>query len=424
MEMQFLNKRELFDLKKERDIYLDSKEKFLKKLDQLKKSKNPDELKKLLGEKTEDQWKKYYDDYIKDLNEKIKQIEDKEAKFVNLNYNFNLERETKLKYLRETNIDKFDLKKVINKKEKIIKDEIIYTTYQASTFGSIANYFVENLTLSLTKQYPKFFNNLAYLITLGDLKVFSKTYFSIMIFSSFLSSLVSFFIYLIYTLLAEKNILIGIVQAIPLSFLIGLISLGGFYIYPYSLISARKKAIKNDLPFVIIHMAAIAGSGASPVSIFNLILNSGEYKGLEGEMKKIVNYINLFGYDLSTALKAVSLTTPSNAFKDLLTGITATTEIGGDLRSYLSGKASEALSSYRIERKKYVESLATYSDVYTGVLIAAPLLFMTTLAIINVIGGSVGDVSVRTISIIGTYFVIPFLNIVFIIFLSVVQPET
>ena len=84
-------------------------------------------------------------------------------------------------------------------------------------------------------------------------------------------------------------------------------------------------------------MGAIAGSGASPISIFNLILNSGEYKGLEGEIRKIVNYVNLFGYDLSTALKAVSLTTPSQEFKDLLTGIIASTETGGDLKSYLSG---------------------------------------------------------------------------------------
>ena len=182
--------------------------------------------------------------------------------------------------------------------------------------------------------------------------------------------------------------------------------------------------MRDEIPFLTIHMAAIAGSGASPSAIFNLILNSGEYKGLEGEIRKIVNYVNLFGYDLSTALKAVSLTTPSPEFKDLLTGIIATTEGGGDLRAYLSGKAVDALSTYRLERKKYVESLATYSDMYTGILIAAPLLFMTTLAIINVIGGSIGGLSVKTISIAGTYLIIPFLNIIFLVFLSIIQPET
>ena len=142
------------------------------------------------------------------------------------------------------------------------------------------------------------------------------------------------------------------------------------------------------------------------------------------EIKKIVNYVNLFGYDLGTALKAVSLTTPSPEFKDLLTGINASTESGGDLKSYLSGKASEALNTYKLERKKYVESLATYSDIYTGVLIASPLLFMTTLAIINVIGGSLGSVSVKTIAYVGSFFVIPFLNIIFLVFLSLTQPET
>ncbi len=68
--------------------------------------------------------------------------------------------------------------------------------------------------------------------------------------------------------------------------------------------------------------------------------------------------------------------------------------------------------------------MATYSDMYTGILIAAPLLFMTTLAIINVIGGSIGGLSVKTISIAGTYLIIPFLNIIFLVFLSIIQPET
>jgi len=73
--------------------------------------------------------------------------------------------------------------------------------------------------------------------------------------------------------------------------------------------------------------------------------------------------------------------------------------------------------------KKYVESLSTYSDIYTGVLIAAPLLFIVTLAIINLLGGQISGLSVATISTIGAYIVLPVLNVMFILFLNIIQPE-
>ena len=174
-------------------------------------------------------------------------------------------------------------------------------------------------------------------------------------------------------------------------------------------------------------MAAVAGSGAQPISIFNLVLNTGEYRGLEVEIRKIVNYVNLFGYDLTTALRNVANTTPSPKFRELLNGIVTTLETGGDLKHYLQEKANEALSSYKLDRKKYVEAISTYSDIYVSVLIAAPLLFIVTLAMINVLGGSICFGSFCTdskfLALAGTFVAIPFLNVFFLIFLNLVQPE-
>ena len=132
----------------------------------------------------------------------------------------------------------------------------------------------------------------------------------------------------------------------------------------------------------------------------------------------------MFGYDLTTALRNVAKTTPSPKFRELLNGIITTLETGGDLKDYLNEKAKDALSTYKLERKKYVEALATYSDIYTGVLIAAPLLFLVTLAIINMIGGSVLGFDASVLAFMGTFFVIPFLNVIFVIFLNFIQPET
>ena len=178
----------------------------------------------------------------------------------------------------------------------------------------------------------------------------------------------------------------GLVQSLTasavLAIIAAIVTFTLFYYYPSTVIGSHNRIIKNDLPFVIIHMAAVASSGSKPSSIFKLILSSGEYKGIQSEIKKIVNYVNLFGYDISTALRTVATTTPSARFKDLLNGMVSTIQSGGDLKGYLQQMAEESMNTYTLERKKYVETLSTYSDIYTGVLIAAPLLFILTLSII------------------------------------------
>ena len=94
-----------------------------------------------------------------------------------------------------------------------------------------------------------------------------------------------------------------------------------FYYYPKVIVDNRRREIKNDLPFAILHMAAVAGSGAKLIDIFGMLLQSGEYKALSGEIKRIMNYVHLFGYNLTTALKSIAQITPSPEFKELLNGM-------------------------------------------------------------------------------------------------------
>ncbi|MEK6934829.1 MAG: type II secretion system F family protein [Nanoarchaeota archaeon] len=352
----------------------------------------------------------------------LKKEPQKETKLFDKSVEF---KEITLEDLKKLNIDKSELKRLVKEKNRVKggAQEIEYTTYRSTKYGKISNSFFESVSSYLMRSYPKFFKDLGESLKVSDLKILSRTYASMILFSGFLVFFGVLLITFIVLNLIELNIVGGLLKAITLAFLAGIGTLFLLYFYPTMLIRNRRRAIKADLPFVIIHMAAVAGSGAQPISIFNLVLNTGEYKGLEGEIRKIVNYVNLFGYDLTTALRVVAATTPSPDFRELLIGIVSTIETGGDLRSYLKSKASDSLSTYKLERKKYTESLSTYSDIYIGVLIAAPLLFSVTLAIIDLLGGRIGNFDVKFLAFVGTYAVLPFLNIVFIIFLNLVQPE-
>lgn len=392
--------------------------------------------KNILKGKSEDHWKKQYDsklfellDDIEDLNKQVAEsfIETKEVSkesLISTGEFGRMSKKAKKLMMKELRMKKFELKKALSKREKVSAKQIKYTLYKTTKYGKLANRFVERLTLYLNKQYPKFFKMEHNSLKKSDIKILSKTYDSIVIFSSILAFLGIMIFVFIFSLLLGTNIISTLVRSVSFAFLAGVLVFAFVYYYPSMVIGSRNRAIKNDLPFVIIHMAAVAGSGAQPISMFNLVLSGGEYKGLESEIRKIVNYVNLFGYSLTNALRTVAATTPSKDFRYLLTGIIATVETGGDLQRYLKGKARDALNTYKLERKKYTDTLSTYSDIYTGVFIAAPLLFLVTLAIINVIGGQLGALDIKTLSMIGVFGVIPFLNVAYAIFLSMVQPET
>ena len=314
------------------------------------------------------------------------------------------------------------LKNYKKKKHEVSKEGDVFTVYKSTELGKLSNALFENYSLDIIQKYPDFYKKLHENLAISNIPILSRTYFSIILFLTMLVTISTLIVSAI--LFFENN---SIVMIILKSFILALLfGIGTFflvYYYPSSVAKNRIKHIKNEIPFMIIHMAAIAGSGTNPSSIFKLLLGSKDYPELSGDIKKIVNYINLFGYDLSTALRAVSKTTPSKDFSDLLNGMVTTISTGGNLKDFLKSKADEALTTYKLERRKYLETLSAYSDIYTGVMIAAPLLFIVVLAIINSIGGDIGGFTVATIANIGTFGVIPLLNIIFILFVSAMQPE-
>jgi archaellum biogenesis protein FlaJ (TadC family) len=101
----------------------------------------------------------------------------------------------------------------------------------------------------------------------------------------------------------------------------------------------------------------------------------------------------------------------------------STTQTGGDIKAYLAQKSEEAMLNYKLDRQKYTETIATYSDIYTGILIAAPLFFVAALSMVSLLGGKIGGMGVSTVIVLGTYVAIPIMNVFFLAFLELTQPE-
>ncbi len=186
--------------------------------------------------------------------------------------------------------------------------------------------------------------------------------------------------------------------------------------------STIKRKISNELPFAVMHMSAIAGSGVTPVKVIRIIALSREYPFISKEAKKIINQINFYGYNLVNSLHNAARTCPHPVLADIFNGMATTISSGGNLQLYLNKRAKDTLDDYRLARKKYTSLAETYADIYTGLLIAAPLIFMLMMVIINAIGGGIAGMSTQTLSLVGIVGIV-LLNIGFLIFLQASQPE-
>jgi flagellar protein FlaJ len=215
-------------------------------------------------------------------------------------------------------------------------------------------------------------------------------------------------------LMILRNVLISlIIPALLFMFLLA---------YPSLQAQGNSKKLETELPFALSHMAAIASSNIEPSKMFGIMAESKEYPVFSSQMKKIKNQMDIYGYDLTTALRNVSKLSVNRKFSELLNGISTIIISGGDLLVYLKEKSKDVLLDYKLSREKYSNIIGMYSDIYTALLIAAPLILMLVLSFMGSVGASFAGLSVPFLANLGIVAIVV-LNILFIIFLQITQPE-
>ncbi len=222
---------------------------------------------------------------------------------------------------------------------------------------------------------------------------------------------------------SDESIILRLVKLVWIVFIIPLATGFLMYLYPRTEGKNMGSKIDQELPFVTIHMSAIASSGVEPLTIFKIILKSEEYFYTNSELRKLMNLINFQGKDMVGALKTVSRTSPSAKLRDLLDGMATSITSGGSLVEFLDKHAENLLLDYRLERERYTKTSETFMDIYISIVIAAPMIFLMLFIIMgstgmlsNFIGLSVNALNLLLV------MAIVFLNISFLIFLRYKQP--
>jgi len=160
---------------------------------------------------------------------------------------------------------------------------------------------------------------------------------------------------------------------------------------------------------------AISGSMIEPSKIFSIIVSTKEYPYLKKEFTKLINDINILGYDLVSALRNSANNSSSKKLTELLNGIATTINSGGNLPVFFDKRAQSLLFEYRVEKEKKTRSAETFMDIYISVVIAAPMILMLLLMMMKIsgLGISLSTSMITLIMVLG----VSIMNIVFLTFL-------
>jgi len=312
--------------------------------------------------------------------------------------------------LKEKQTKKKKIVKNIQLKEKRknkLKKGVSLTNFKS--FDKLFNFFLNLL--------PDFYLWIYNYLRKFDLTPFQRNLLSVVYILSFF--LLSYFSIIFFSLLflffMKKISLEFFKKAFLFLIFFGFLVIITLLVYPFYSLNEKKRKINAYLPFALIHMAAISSSGINFYYVIKMISETKEYKDLAEEFQKIVSLVEEFNMSLTDALKLVSEQTPSDELSDILRSIAYLTKSGGDVTNYLQQKSQEAILEYKYNKEKYTSSLDVFSDLYVILVVAIPLLFVSTISILSSFSNSP---ILEKIAKLGTYVLIPLLNVIFILILK------
>ena len=288
-------------------------------------------------------------------------------------------------------LEKETIKRIKEKREKVASKKV----EKPKQYSKLANKYFYGLSQKIVQEGR--FETMKKDLVKTNLTFTPTTYFAIVLFSTFVSMVIAFvlFVFFLFFRVGFESPIISItLEGIGgrfLQFFWALIAIptatfGFMYIYPSLEKKSLEKKIDQEIPFSTIHMSAISQSMLEPSKIFEIILSTGEYPNIGKEFTKLINKINVYGYDLVTSLRTTALNSPSQKLGELFNGLAMTITSGGDLREFFDKRSQTLLFEHKLEREKDTKAAETFMDVYISVVIAAPMILMLLLMLMKISG--------------------------------------
>jgi flagellar protein FlaJ len=221
--------------------------------------------------------------------------------------------------------------------------------------------------------------------------------------------------------LSQYSLIIGTILAVIISFAV----IGGgtfviFLLYPSFVGGNRKRNIDANLPYAINYITAMSTAGIPPAEVFRQLGSSAIYGEAATEARFVAMEIDLYGKDLTDALRLVSSTTPSYRMKEFLQGAMGCISSGSDLTDYFRTKADQYTLENRQTQKLFLETLGLIAESYVTAMVAGPLFLIILQSIMSILSKQSQPIFLYII----IYLIIPFGSIGFVILISSMTPES
>ncbi len=259
----------------------------------------------------------------------------------------------------------------------------------------------------------------------SGIRVNFKAYVSIVVLTTFLFSVsVLILVPVLLTFIFGLSLFSALLFGVGSSLLAGALTVIGFYFYPIYRASNLKRELEDDLPFTAGYMSILAGAGVLPDVIFRSLAQADASLAVSNEARTVVRDVELFGFDVISALEAASQRTPSEEFKELLEGFIATIHSGGSLVKYLRDRSRQYMKLKRIALRRFSDTLTVLAEFYVTLIVAGSLIFLVMLSVLAMLGGGgFGLLDSRLLLYLLTYFGLPIGSIVFLTILDIISPK-
>jgi len=258
----------------------------------------------------------------------------------------------------------------------------------------------------------------------SGMKINFKAYVSLTVFTTILLFLSTFFATFIFSLFVFRlSFMSSSLFGIGISLFAGALTLISFYVYPIYRADNFKRNIETELPFTTGYMAILAGAGVSPERMFRSLAQSDVSLAVSKEAKAVTQDVELFGYDILSALEVSSKRTPSERFRELLEGFIASIHSGGNLAKYFSERSRQYMRLEKIAMRRLSDTLGVLSEFYVTLLVAGPLMLVVMLAVMAMLGGGSGLFNPHLLLYLLTYLGIPLGSIIFLIIIDTIFPR-
>ena len=222
----------------------------------------------------------------------------------------------------------------------------------------------------------------------------------------------------------KLSLVMALLFGVGVSLLAGAVTVMAFYAYPSYRADGLKRELEDDLPFTAGYMAILAGAGVPPDFVWRSLAQVDASLAVSNVAKNVVRDVELFGFDIISALETTSKRTPSERFKELIEGFISVVHSGGNLVKYLRNRSQQYMKLKQLALKRFSDSLAVLAEFYVTLMVAGSLIFVVMLAVMAMLGGGgFGPFDSHLLLQLLTYLGLPIGSIVFLVIVDMISPK-